>query len=39
VGRANTGGIVPLVALGLVGLALLVMGVWMNLRFARSAAG
>jgi hypothetical protein len=39
VGRANTGGIVPLVALGLVGLALLVMGVWINLRFARSAAG
>ena len=36
--RANTGGIVPLVALGLLAVALLATGIWMNLRSVRSAA-
>jgi hypothetical protein len=35
---ANTGGIVPLVALGVVALLLVGLGVWLNLRSGRTAA-
>jgi hypothetical protein len=36
--RPSTGGIVPLVTLGLLALALLGVGIWMNLRSLRAAA-
>jgi hypothetical protein len=39
VARVNTGGLVPLAALGLLALAMLAVGVWINVRSLRRPAG